>query len=126
VGVDLVEVGRVARLLQKHASAAERLFTESELAYCRARRRRSHEHMAARFAAKEAVFKAFGRGIRQGMRWRDVEVLNEDSGRPRVRLQGNAAAWADQHGLVELDVSLSHTAEIAMAQAVTVWRPVPQ
>ena len=121
VGVDLVEVGRVARLVRRYSTAADRLFTDRERAYCQGRRR-SDEHMAARFAAKEAVFKAFGRGTREGMRWRDVEVVNERSGRPTVRLAGDAAAWAERRGLAELELSLAHTSELAVAQVVAVWR----
>ena len=96
------------------------MFTQHELAYCRGKRR-CYEHMAARFAAKEAVLKAFGTGISQRMRWTDVEVVNEASGRPRVRLDGAVAAFAKRHGLQDLDVSLSHTEDLAFAHAVSVW-----
>jgi holo-[acyl-carrier protein] synthase len=120
VGLDAVGVERLQRLVEGDARRQERLFTTSELEYCRGKRR-CYEHMAARFAAKEAVLKAFGTGISQRMRWTDVEVLNERSGRPRVRLGGAVAAFAEQHGLRDLDVSLSHTEGLALAQAVTVW-----
>ena len=77
--------------------------------------------MAARFAAKEAVLKAFGTGISQRMRWTDVEVVNEASGRPRIRLDGAVATFAERHGLRDLDVSLTHTEDLAFAHAVSVW-----
>jgi holo-[acyl-carrier protein] synthase len=96
------------------------LFTARELRYCDGKRRR-YEHLAARFAAKEAVLKAFGTGISQRMRWTDVEVVNERSGRPRVRLDGAVASFAERHGLRQLDVSLSHTEDLAVAHAVAVW-----
>ena len=96
------------------------LFTERELEYCRGKRR-CYEHMAARFAAKEAVLKAFGTGISQRMRWTDVEVVNERSGRPQIRLEGEVAAFAKRRGLKELDVSLTLTEGLALAHAVTVW-----
>jgi holo-[acyl-carrier protein] synthase len=124
VGVDLVDVERLRRLLAEHADRHEELFTAAELEYCEGKRRR-HEHLAARFAAKEAVLKAFGTGISQRMRFTEVEVLNERSGRPRVRLRGSVASFAERHGLSQLDVSLSHTEGMALAHAVSVWRGPP-
>jgi holo-[acyl-carrier protein] synthase len=121
VGVDLVEIRRIERLLTR-AGAAERLLTAREQAYCAARANRA-ARVAARFAAKEAVLKAFGTGLSGGIRWTDVEVVNDARGRPRVELHGEAAAHAARRGLVSLDVSLSHACDIAMAQAVAVWRP---
>jgi holo-[acyl-carrier protein] synthase len=120
VGVDLVGVERLTRLIDRHATAEETLFTPRELAYCSGKRRR-HEHLAARFAAKEAVLKAFGTGISQRMRWTEVEVLNEETGRPKIVLEGAVARYAERHGLADLDVSLSHAEGLALAQAVTVW-----
>jgi holo-[acyl-carrier protein] synthase len=82
--------------------------------------------MAARFAAKEAVLKAFGTGLGHDMRWTDIEVVNENSGRPRVHLHGEVARWASAHGLVDpattLALSLSHTDQFAIAQVVAVWQ----
>jgi holo-[acyl-carrier protein] synthase len=121
VGVDVVGVERLRRLLCEHADRHEELFTAAELAYCRGKRRR-YEHLAVRFAAKEAVLKAFGTGVSRRMRFTEVEVLNERSGRPRVRLRGSVASFAERHGLSQLDVSLSHAEGMAIAQAVSVWR----
>jgi holo-[acyl-carrier protein] synthase len=124
-GVDIVAVARVARLASEDARALDEVFTSGELDYCR-RRARSHEHMAARFAAKEAVLKAFGTGIGKRMRWTDVEIAKERSGRPVVRLHGEVAAWAERRGLASVDVSLSHSAGLAVAQAVSVWEQEPR
>jgi holo-[acyl-carrier protein] synthase len=121
VGVDVVGVARLQRLLDEHADREEELFTASELEYCRGKRRR-YEHLAARFAAKEAVLKAFGTGVSQRMRFDEVEVLNQPGGRPRVHLRGSVASFAERHGLSQLDVSLSHTEGMALAHAVSVWR----
>ena len=120
VGVDAVAVRRIARLVEDHPSSFEELFTDRELAYCRSKRRCS-EHLAARFAAKEAVLKAFGTGISQRMRWTDVEVVNDPRGRPEVKLDGAVASFAQRHGLSGLDVSLTHTDGLAIAHAVTLW-----
>jgi len=120
VGVDVVGVARLERVVGDDERRQATVFTEHELAYCRGKRR-CYEHMAARFAAKEAVLKAFGTGISQRMRWTDVEVVNEASGRPRIRLDGAVATYAKRHGLQDLDISLSHTEDLAFAQAVSVW-----
>jgi holo-[acyl-carrier protein] synthase len=125
VGVDLVAVARVARLLGEQPQAVDELFTPTEQAYCDGKRRR-FEHLAARFAAKEAVLKAFGTGVGQRMRWTDVEIVNNPLGRPRVRLHGAVAQRARRRGLREVDVSLSHTAELAIAQAVAVLGGRPE
>ena len=106
--------------MEDHAEREREVFTAGELEYCRGKRRR-YEHMAARFAAKEAVLKAFGTGISQRMRWTDVEVVSESNGRPRIVLDGAVAAYAERHGLRDLDVSLAHTEGLAVAQAITLW-----
>ena len=121
IGIDAVAVSRLQRLVEDDEERQERLFTARELAYCR-RKRRLYEHLAARFAAKEAVLKAFGTGISQRMRWTEVEVLNERSGRPRIVLAGAVADFAERHGLSQLDVSLTHTEDLAFAHAVTLWK----
>jgi holo-[acyl-carrier protein] synthase len=120
VGVDVVGVARLERLVRDDEERQATLFTRRELDYCGGKRRQ-YEHLAARFAAKEAVLKAFGTGISQRMRWTDVEVVNERSGRPRIVLDGAVADFARRHGLRDLDVSLTHTEDIALAQAVTLW-----
>ena len=124
VGVDVVGVSRLEALVGSDERRQQSLFTRRELDYCHGKRR-CYEHMAARFAAKEAVLKAFGTGISQRMRWTDVEVVNEPNGRPRVHLAGAVASFAERHGLADLDVSLSHTEAIAIAQVVTSWRGRP-
>lgn len=119
VGVDLVCVSRFARLLGEHPGAARELFTPAELACCAGKRRRS-EHLAARFAAKEAVLKVLGTGLGPRMRWTDVEVTSDPDGRPLVGLGGAVAARADGCGFRSVCVSLTHTADLAIAQAAAV------
>ena len=111
----------MARLVEDHPGAAERLFTARELAYCRSKRA-AGRHLAARFAAKEAVLKAFGTGLAARMRWTEVEVVNGIARRPRIVLHGSAAAWAGRHGLRQLEISLTHAGPLALAQAVSTWR----
>lgn len=120
VGIDLVSVPRLERLLDDHEAARREVFTERELDYCQGKRR-SSEHLAARFAAKEAALKALGTGMARGARWLDVEVVRERSGRPTLELHGHVAARARQRGLRELELSLSHTAGFAVASVVSLW-----
>jgi holo-[acyl-carrier protein] synthase len=122
VGIDVVAVERMQRLLGEHEDAASTLFTDRELAYCRTRRR-GMEHLAARFAAKEAVLKAFGTGMDRGMRWTDVEVVHAPGGRPAVELHGAVGELAHRRGLGQLEVSLTHSGGLAAAHALLVWQP---
>jgi holo-[acyl-carrier protein] synthase len=122
IGVDLVGVERVARLVTDHEGALDELFTEREQAHWRKKRQR-YQHLAGRFAAKEAVLKAFGTGLRQRMRWTDVEIISGTGGRPEVRLHGEVAEQARRRGLQDLDLSISHAEGLAMAQALAVWAP---
>ena len=119
VGVDIVGIDRVARLVTENADVVATIFTEREREYCLGRQN-SHQHMAVRFAAKEAVLKAFGTGIGDRMRWTEVEIVRGAAGRPEVRLHGEVAAWAIRRGVADVDVSLSHTGGLAMANAVAV------
>ena len=112
VGVDLLEIDRLERALERRPGLAERLFTAGERAYA-ATRARPGQHLAARFCAKEAVAKALGLSA---WNWQDVEVLS-DGGPPRVRLHGAAAQRAAELG-VEVAISLTHTRRDAAAVAV--------
>lgn len=118
-GVDLVDVWRVSRLAAQPTGLSG-VLTEREMSYCRGRPRPA-EHMAARFAAKEAVLKAFGTGLAEGIRWTDVEIVRDSRGRPAVELHGRAARLAAKQGLRAVEVSLSHTAHLAVAHAVATW-----
>jgi holo-[acyl-carrier protein] synthase len=119
-GVDLVEVDRIAAMIREHRERfLARCFTARERADCEARKR-SEEHFAARFAAKEAALKALGTGWTGGIAWTDVEVVREASGRPRLELGGRAQAIARERGISELLVSLSHTATHAVASVIAV------
>ncbi|GLY07028.1 MULTISPECIES: holo-ACP synthase [Actinoplanes] len=118
VGIDIVQVSRLRRLLTEHATADIDLFTPAERDYCGAKRDR-YPHLAARFAAKEAVLKALGSGLGPAMRWTDVEVVNAALGRPSVRLHGAVRALADARGC-RVEITLSHTGDYAVAQAMLV------
>ena len=121
LGVDIVEIGRMAEALQRHPKMRERLFSADERAYCD-KRNRPEIHYALRFAAKEAVLKALGTGF-SGMKFTDVEVVRDGSGRPEPRLTGRAREVADSLGVVELHLSLSYTHTTAVASAVAITTP---
>jgi len=117
-GIDLVECARLGELVRRHGRRfLERVFTPAELAYARGRARET-EHLAGRFAAKEAVLKVLGTGWRNGIAWTDIEVLNTPAGQPRVRLAGKCRQVADAMGLAAIHLSISHTATHAMASAI--------
>ncbi len=120
VGVDAVGVERVRAVICTDDARRRAVFTQRELDHCSGRRR-EYEHLAARFAAKEAVLKAFGTGVSQRMRFTEVEVVNERSGRPRIVLDGAVAEFARSHGLRQLEVSLTHTDGLALASVVAAW-----
>ena len=118
-GIDLVEVPRIAAMLEEHgARFVERCFTEREQRFAEAARGRRSERYAARFACKEAVLKALGTGWRSGIRWRDIEVERQPSGQPCVVLSGRCAEIAGQMNISRWLVSLSHTAQNAMASVI--------
>jgi holo-[acyl-carrier protein] synthase len=115
IGVDLAEIGRIRAAVENPRTGERfraRVFTPAEIAYC-ARRRSGHESFAARFAAKEAVMKALGHAVG----WREIEVVR-GTGAPAIRLHGRAAASAAQLGIRRIHLSLSHTAELAIAYVV--------
>jgi holo-[acyl-carrier protein] synthase len=117
VGVDIIEIERIACTLARFGERfLRRVYTEAEIAYCRGRPSR----LAARFAAKEAVAKALGVGVfrREGVYWRDVEVVRDHRGKPGVRLHGSALERARQAGLSGWALSLSHSREYAVAMVV--------
>jgi len=117
-GVDIVEVSRIAGMIDRHGERfLERCFTPGERAYAELRKR-SVEHLAGRFAAKEAVLKALGTGWRNGIAWTDVEVVLRPSGAPEVRLHGAAAEAARALGAASWWLSISHTESYAVASAV--------
>jgi holo-[acyl-carrier protein] synthase len=112
VGVDLIEIARVARLLERHPGFRERCFTERERAYCESKPN-PPQHYAARFAGKEAVGKALGFGV--PFTWREIEIAGRP--KPGVTLSGKTKAWAERIGAGKIDLSMTHSRELAQAVA---------
>ncbi|MCL2525527.1 MAG: holo-ACP synthase [Coriobacteriia bacterium] len=127
LGVDIVEIERIRTALERRPRMKQRLFSEDEQWYCE-HKARPEVHYALRFAAKEAVLKALGTGF-SGMNFHDVEVVRDDKGRPYPKLEGNAKAYAEQMGIIEMHLSLSYTQTTAVASAVALTsdaRPAPK
>ena len=118
IGVDIVETARIADLLGNHPERfLERCFSPGEQEDSKSSKRQL-EHLAARFAAKEAVLKALGTGWAQGIGWTDIEVVKESSGKPTLKISGRAQEIADKLGIVSWHVSLSHISTHAVASVV--------
>ena len=118
IGVDLVETARVGDGIERHGDRfVRRLYTQGEIDYCEKFKNRA-ERYAARFAAKEAAFKALGTGWREGIRWLDVEVTNLPSGKPELLLHGRAAELARELGVARMAISISHADQYAVVQVV--------
>jgi len=120
VGMDIVETKRIAESIERFGDRfLHRVFLDGEIAYAKSMKF-PQLHLAARFAAKEAISKAFGTGIGHEMGWRDLEIVREPGGAPRVVLHGKAEAHAKARGVQAVHVSLSHTADYGAASVVVV------
>jgi len=114
IGIDLIEIGRMAAALSRWGERFQkRVYTEAERSHCRNR----VPELAVRFAAKEAVMKALGTGIK-GVGWREIEILNNADGKPFVILHGHAERKAKELGLGDFSVSMTHSRDIAMAAVI--------
>ena len=118
MGVDIAEVGRVQAAIERYGEPfLRRVFTAQERQYCE-QFRNKYERYAGRFAAKEAAMKALGTGWRRGVRWVDFEVVREKGGRPTIQLDGAARKIAEELGVKRIALSITHTAEQALAQVI--------
>ena len=117
-GIDLVEIGRIQQSVDRYGQRfLDRVYTGAEQAYC-LRKKKAGESLAARFAAKEAGAKALGTGISYGVNWLEIEVVREPSGRPTIQYHGRAAEIAARLGVTHAALSITHTADLAMASVV--------
>jgi|SRR5258708_1870989 holo-[acyl-carrier protein] synthase len=117
-GIDIAEVPRIRQAIERFGDRfLARIYTDSERRYCESKANRV-ERYAARFAAKEAAMKALGTGWNHGVRWRDCEVVRLPGGRPSIKFHGKAEQFAARLGVKNAALSISHTAEQAMAQII--------
>jgi holo-[acyl-carrier protein] synthase len=118
-GIDIVETARIRQLVDNHGPHfLDRVFTQAEQDYCAKNPKRYFEHLAGRFAAKEAVLKVLGTGWRGGIAWTDVEVTKASSGQPRIELTGESARIATELGICRWHISISHIETHATASAI--------
>ena len=121
VGVDMVEVRRIKRALEDGAIGKRfraRVYTEQEIRYCERKRRGRYESYAGRFAAKEAVMKALGRGWGSKVSWLNIEVVPAPGGRPEIVLHNHTSAFARKRGIRRLSLSITHTDSHALAYVI--------
>ena len=122
IGTDIVETLRIAKMIERHGELfLNRVYTRQEVEYCSARKAAT-QHYAGRWAAKEAVLKALGTGWSRGIRWRDIEVVNEMGGRPHIVLEGGALEVSRRLGIERVLISISHCRSHATAYALA-WGP---
>jgi holo-[acyl-carrier protein] synthase len=117
IGIDMIEVDRVASKIGKEKGFREMVFSEHEIAYCKDKPNPFH-HYAARFAAKEAFFKALGTGWKNGTAFHEVEITHDSEGRPLLRLLGETAETLADYALHSIHVSISHLASVACAVVI--------
>jgi holo-[acyl-carrier protein] synthase len=118
IGTDIVECLRIGRMIERHGELfLHRVYTPHEIRYCQ-RRRRALDHFAARWAGKEAVFKALGMGVRRGLEWTDVEIRTDELGKPEVLMCGATKELAQQLRITDILLTLSHCRAYATAYAL--------
>jgi holo-[acyl-carrier protein] synthase len=123
IGIDLVNVGRLERAVERWGDRfLERVFTAAEIEVCR-QRARPGQCLAVRFAAKEAFAKALGLGMRQGVRWRDIEVVHDDQGKPALHLHNESARLLEMLAVGKTWLSLSHEGESGIALVLLEGQP---
>ena len=121
-GIDIVEISRMRDAIERYGDAfLTKIFTAREIAYSSSRRF-APQHFAARFAAKEAVVKAFGDPAKHPLRWTDIEVMNDSEGKPLVRLHGSALAAFRKKKSRDIVLSMSHSKLYAIANAILIGK----
>ncbi len=120
IGTDIIECARIAQMIEKHGELfLTRVYTQQEIAYCSGRKA-ANQHYAGRWAAKEAALKALGTGWAHGIQWTDVEVINQQGGKPIVVLGGVARELCQRHGIEHMLISISHCRNYAVAYATAI------
>ena len=117
IGVDIMDIPRIKKMVAKGSRFFDKVFSETEIDYCRSKYRQE-VHFAARFAAKEAFFKAMGTGWRYGMKWQDISVENDHLGKPEIKLSGNTLENFKKNQCNHINLSISHTRDYAVAFVV--------
>ena len=118
-GTDIIEISRIKESIEKYGETfVNRIYSPSEIEYCEKKGQVKYQHYAARFASKEAVSKMFGTGFNGSFEWKDIEILNDESGKPQVNLYNGAKKIFEAEKLEKIDISLSHCKEYAVAMVI--------
>ena len=117
IGVDIIDIPRIKKMITNNGRFVEKIYSQNEIEYCRSKYRKE-VHYAARFAAKEAFFKALGTGWRYGMKWQDISVENDELGKPEIKLTGKTLENFNKNQYSHINLSISHTREYAAAVVV--------
>ncbi len=117
VGTDITEIARIEKMLATHPRFLTTIFTEKEIRYCQAKKNTS-QHFAARFAVKESVMKAVGKGWLQGLEWTDIETVSLPSGEPTIEAHGTLISAMQAKGITSFAVSISHCKDYAIATVI--------
>lgn len=116
-GTDIIEISRIKKSIESVGNRfLDTIYTENEINYCESRKKAKYQHYAARFAAKEAIFKALSLRLNEKYTWKDFEVLNDETGKPRVHLNVKI------HNLEDIDISISHCKEYAVANVIVIYK----
>jgi holo-[acyl-carrier protein] synthase len=118
IGIDIIEVYRIAETISRTPRFVERVFTPAERDYCESRGVAAAQSFAGRFAAKEAFLKALKTGWRGKITWHDIEVVNDDDGVPSLNITGEARSLVEKLGASNIHISIAHTSEHAVAQVI--------
>ncbi|MBU4485952.1 MAG: holo-ACP synthase [Candidatus Delongbacteria bacterium] len=114
IGTDLIEVERIKKSVETIDGFKEKIFSADEISYCESKKKK-FEHYAARYAVKEALFKAIGTGWRNGLAFNEIGVVNDKLGKPEINLNGKALEFKESHNIGKIHVSISHIKEVAIA-----------
>jgi len=114
IGTDIIEVERFKKQIEKTEGLLEKLFSRNEIEYCQSKRH-PEQHFAARFAAKESFFKALGTGWRYGLQHNEIEITNDELGKPNLNIKGKSKEICEKYNIKNINVSLSHLKEIVNA-----------
>jgi len=114
IGIDMIEVMRIEKQVSAGPRFIERIFTPHEIGYCEKKKNKA-QNFAARFAAKEAFLKALGTGWRKGIAFKEIEVVNDELGKPEIVLYGKAKQMAEERKIIRIQLSLTHLKEMASA-----------
>ena len=118
-GTDIIEISRIKESIEKYGqSFLDRIYSPREIEYCEKKGNVKYQHYAARFASKEAVAKMFGTGFNGAFEWKEIEVLNDDLGKPQINLYNGAKRMFDEEKLEKIEISISHCKEYAVAMVI--------